>query len=221
MRGFELRAKFYPLVPTLARLAEEAQEGVGYPFTVRQVLQLQNKEYRQLCKALDKGYGFERMLPEEGYDPVYGSFICVLVTTAARKQGILMARSYNTLFGAFSAGLHTAGSGKCAVPANPAGYAQTASTRGRPLTAKRKRQHQIALRLNDQELRHLNRQSNLSGLSREAYIRGMIMALSSTHAPAPTTLTCSARWRVFATTPTSLPTEPMLPAWPGRRAWTR
>ena len=59
------------------------------------------------------------------------------------------------------------------MPANPAGYA--ASTRGRPLTAKRKRQHQIALRLNDQELRHLNRQSNLSGLSREAYIRGMIM----------------------------------------------
>ena len=32
MRGFELRAKFYPLVPTLAQLAEEAQEGVGYPF---------------------------------------------------------------------------------------------------------------------------------------------------------------------------------------------
>ena len=101
MRGFELRAKFYPLVPTLAQLAEEAKEGVDYPFTVRQVLQLQNKEYRQLCKSLDKGYGFERMLPEEGYDPVYGSFICVLVTTAARKQGILMARSYNTLFGAF------------------------------------------------------------------------------------------------------------------------
>ena len=44
MRGFELRAKFYPLVPTLAQLAEEAQEGVDYPFTVRQVLQLQNKE---------------------------------------------------------------------------------------------------------------------------------------------------------------------------------
>ena len=41
------------------------------------------------------------MLPEEGYDPVYGSFICVLVKTASRKQGILMARSYNTLFGAF------------------------------------------------------------------------------------------------------------------------
>ena len=66
MRGFELRAKFYPLVPTLAQLAEEAKEGVDYPFEVRQVLQLQNKEYQQLCKALDKGYGFERMLPEEG-----------------------------------------------------------------------------------------------------------------------------------------------------------
>ena len=38
MRGFELRAKFYPLVPTLAQLAEEAQEGVDYPFEVRQVL---------------------------------------------------------------------------------------------------------------------------------------------------------------------------------------
>src|SRR5699024_12760620 len=84
MRGCELRAKFYPLVPTLAQLAEEAKEGVDYPFEVRQVLQLQNKEYRQLCKALDKGYGFERMLPEEGYDPVYGSFICVWVTPDAR-----------------------------------------------------------------------------------------------------------------------------------------
>ena len=61
------------------------------------------------------------------------------------------------------------------MPENPAGYAQTVSTRGCSLTPKRKRQHQIALRLNDQELRHLNRQSNLSGLSREAYIRSLIM----------------------------------------------
>lgn len=43
------------------------------------------------------------------------------------------------------------------------------------MTAKRKRPHQIALRLNDQELRHLNRQSNLSGLSREEYLRALIM----------------------------------------------
>ena len=61
------------------------------------------------------------------------------------------------------------------MPANPAGYAQTVSTRGCPLTPKRKRQHQIALRLSDQELHHLNRQSELSGLSREAYIRSLIM----------------------------------------------
>ena len=39
----------------------------------------------------------------------------------------------------------------------------------------RKRNHQIALRLNDQELRRLNQQSNLCGLSREAYIRSLIM----------------------------------------------
>lgn len=43
------------------------------------------------------------------------------------------------------------------------------------MTARRKRPHQIALRLNDQELRHLNRQSNLSGLSREEYLRALIM----------------------------------------------
>ena len=101
MSGFELRAKFYPRVPTLAQLIEEAQEGVDYPFAVHQILQLRPKDYSKLCRDFDKEYGFERMLPEEGYDPVYGSFICVLVTTAARKQGILMARSYNTLFGAF------------------------------------------------------------------------------------------------------------------------
>ena len=43
------------------------------------------------------------------------------------------------------------------------------------MTARRRRPHQIALRLNDQELRHLNRQSNLSGLSREEYLRALIM----------------------------------------------
>lgn len=52
---------------------------------------------------------------------------------------------------------------------------QTSSAGGGTLTAKRKRPHQIALRLNDRELRHLNHQSNLSGLSREAFIRALIM----------------------------------------------
>ena len=57
MSGFELRAKFYPLVPTLARLAEEAQEGVGYPFTVRQVCAgARIAEISSSCaRHLDKG----------------------------------------------------------------------------------------------------------------------------------------------------------------------
>ena len=38
MSGFELCAKFYPRVPTLAQLVEEAQDGVDYPFTVQDVL---------------------------------------------------------------------------------------------------------------------------------------------------------------------------------------
>lgn len=61
------------------------------------------------------------------------------------------------------------------MPARSAGCAQIPPTRGRPLTAKRKRQHQVALRLNDQELRHLNRQAELSGLSREKYLRALVM----------------------------------------------
>lgn len=39
----------------------------------------------------------------------------------------------------------------------------------------RKRRHIVPIRLTEKELRHLNRQSNLSGLSREAYIRSLIM----------------------------------------------
>lgn len=43
------------------------------------------------------------------------------------------------------------------------------------MTARRKRPHQIALRLNDRELRHLNRQADLCGLSREEYLRALVM----------------------------------------------
>ena len=39
----------------------------------------------------------------------------------------------------------------------------------------RKRRHIVPIRLTEKELRHLNRQSNLSGLSREGYIRALIM----------------------------------------------
>ena len=39
----------------------------------------------------------------------------------------------------------------------------------------RKRRHIVPIRLTEKELRHLNRQSNLSGLSCEGYIRALIM----------------------------------------------
>ena len=39
----------------------------------------------------------------------------------------------------------------------------------------RKRRHIVPIRLTEKELCHLNRQSNLSGLSREGYIRALIM----------------------------------------------
>lgn len=98
MSGFELRAKFYPLVPTLAQLIEEAQEGVNYPFTVQQVLVLNRRDYAQLCVELDKGYDFERQLPKEGYDPVYGSFTCALVRPANGRDGLLLTRYAGQIF---------------------------------------------------------------------------------------------------------------------------
>ena len=39
----------------------------------------------------------------------------------------------------------------------------------------RERRHIVPIRLTEKELCHLNRQSNLSGLSREGYIRALIM----------------------------------------------
>ena len=39
----------------------------------------------------------------------------------------------------------------------------------------RKRRHIVPIRLTEKGLCHLNRQSNLSGLSREGYIRALIM----------------------------------------------
>lgn len=100
MSGFELRAKFYPLVPTLAQLVEEAQEGVEYPFTVQQVLALNRRDYHQLCRDLNKEYDFERRLLEEGYDPVYGSFTCALVRPTNGRDGLLLTRYAGQIFAA-------------------------------------------------------------------------------------------------------------------------
>ena len=100
MSGFELRAKFYPLVPTLAQFIEEAQEGVDYPFAVQQVLVLNRRDYARLCRDLNKEYDFERQLPEEGYDPVYGSFTCALVRPASGRDGLLLTRYAGQIFAA-------------------------------------------------------------------------------------------------------------------------
>ena len=101
MSGFELRAKFYPLVPTLAQLVEEAQDGVDYPFTVQDVLVLSRRDFDQLRRHLDKGYDFERRLPIDGYDFVYGSFTCTLVMPASGRDGLLMTKYANQIFAAY------------------------------------------------------------------------------------------------------------------------
>ena len=98
MSGFRLQAKFYPLVPTLSRLIEEAKEGADYFFTVQQVLQLRMRDYSQLCYELDKEYDFERMLPAKGYDAVQGAFNCALVMPVNGREGLLMTRYANQIF---------------------------------------------------------------------------------------------------------------------------
>lgn len=98
MSGYRLKARFYPLVPTLERLVEEAKEGAEYPFTVQQVLQLRPGDYDRLCYELDKEYDFERMLPAKGYDVALGSFNCALVMPVNGRQGLLMTRYANQFF---------------------------------------------------------------------------------------------------------------------------
>ena len=101
MSGFELRAQFYPLVSDLERLKEEAAEGVPYPFLAEEVLELSLKDYRQFGNALGQRYAFETDIPRKGYDTVYGAFHCSLVTTASRKDAILLTRVAGQMFGAY------------------------------------------------------------------------------------------------------------------------
>ena len=64
----------------------------------------------------------------------------------------------------------------------------------------RKRNHVIPIRLNAKELRLLDEQVKRSGLSREEFLRSLIV-----------------RWRDCATMPTNWPMWPMLPAVRKRR----
>ena len=98
---FEMRAQFYPLVTDLERLKEEAAEGVPYSFLTEEMLELSPKDYRQFCSALGQRYAFETDIPKEGYDTVYGTFHCSLVTTASEKEAILLTRVAGQMFGAY------------------------------------------------------------------------------------------------------------------------
>ncbi len=100
MSGYRLQVKFYPLLPTLNRLVEEAKEGAAYPFTVQQVLQLRPGDYDRLCFELDKEYDFERLLPAKGYDVARGSFNCALVMPVNGREGLLMTRYAGRFFAA-------------------------------------------------------------------------------------------------------------------------
>lgn len=57
----------------------------------------------------------------------------------------------------------------------------------------RRRDHVIALRLNDREYRHLCRQVEISGLPREEYLRSLVMGKKFIRAPARTTRNWCAR----------------------------
>ena len=85
----------------------------------------------------------------------------------------------------------------------------------------RKRNHIIPLHLNKKELAHLEAQVKLSGLAREEFLRSLIMGRSCRRGPALTMPTCFTRWRVSATTPTSLPRWPTPMARPAGRVWRK
>ena len=82
-----------------------------------------------------------------------------------------------------------------------------------------KRSIVIPLRLNAGELKQLNRQAENAGLSREEFLRSLILGGPG---PAPIMRICSGNWQGFATTQTSwqkwptpvgLPTSRMLMRW--------
>ena len=69
--------------------------------TVQDVLVLNRRDFDRLSRNLDKGYDFERMLPIDGYDFVYGSFTCTLVMPASGRDGLLMTKYANQIFAAY------------------------------------------------------------------------------------------------------------------------
>ena len=81
----------------------------------------------------------------------------------------------------------------------------------------RKRNHVIPVRLNAKELRLLDEQVKRSGLSREEFLRSLIVGAEVRAKPVSIMRICSGRWQGCATMPTSWPMWPMLPAVRKRR----
>ena len=143
-----------------------------YPFLTEEVLELSLKDYRQFGNALGQRYAFETDIPKEGYDAVYGAFHCSLVTTASEKDAILLTRVGRADVWAliYRTGtlLDLAGVPRTQVDAGAVpGPGDLHRGPGCGSVSGRKRRHIVPIRLTEKELRHLNRQSNLSGLSCE------------------------------------------------------
>jgi hypothetical protein len=83
----------------------------------------------------------------------------------------------------------------------------------------RKRNHVVPVRLNAKELRHLDGQVAKSGLSREEFLRSLILGAQLQTKP------CEHHAELlrkgFATMPTSLPMLPMEQGWQGKPAYRR
>ena len=85
----------------------------------------------------------------------------------------------------------------------------------------RKRNHVVPVRLNAKELRHLDGQVAKSGVSREEFLRSLILGAQLQTKPVSIMQNFFERLRDFATMPTSLPMSPMAQEWQGKPAYRK
>ena len=85
----------------------------------------------------------------------------------------------------------------------------------------RKRNHVIPVRLNAREVRELSEQVERSGLSREEFMRSLILGAQVHAKPCEHHPNCSEKLQAYATMPISLPMLPMLLEWQVSRAFRK
>ena len=85
----------------------------------------------------------------------------------------------------------------------------------------RKRNHVIPVRLNAREVRELNEQVERSGLSREEFMRSLILGAQVHANPVSIIPNCSERLQAYATMPISLHMLPMLLVWQASRVFRK